>query len=276
MRYSTVFLRTQALLFTHGETYRGRRVYAIIAGGCAELCKRPVLALARTGGVQLYRGKCGSIPLQRATARLVLSGLTSFATFPPPCATPVCNRAGTLNPASVSPAVRICMPTEPQLSVILTTYHRPAHLERCLHCLTLQQGMDGKFEVIVADDGSQDNTEQVVRSVARTAAFPVKWVTHPHRGFRAALCRNDGVRASSAPYLVFVDCDCLFPRDHLQNIFSHAGAASFARVIACDWIKPQRSELTRRRLKPRNIAIGFRARNANASCSRKSRIITIS
>jgi glycosyltransferase involved in cell wall biosynthesis len=111
------------------------------------------------------------------------------------------------------------MPTEPQLSVILTTYERPAHLERCLHCLTLQQGMDGKFEVIVADDGSQDNTEQIVRSVTRTASFPVKWVTHPHRGFRAALCRNDGVRASSAPYLLFVDCDCLFPRDHLQKHF---------------------------------------------------------
>ncbi len=109
------------------------------------------------------------------------------------------------------------MSTEPQLSVILTTYQRPAHLERCLHCLTLQQGMDGKFEVVVADDGSQDNTEQIVRSVARTAAFPVKWVTHPHHGFRAALCRNDGVRASSAPYLLFVDCDCLFPRDHLQK-----------------------------------------------------------
>jgi glycosyltransferase involved in cell wall biosynthesis len=109
------------------------------------------------------------------------------------------------------------MPTELQLSVILTTYQRPAHLERCLHCLSLQQGVDGKFEVIIADDGSQDTTEEIARSVARSVTFPVKWVTHPHRGFRAALCRNDGIRASSAPYLLFVDCDCLLPRDHLQK-----------------------------------------------------------
>ncbi|HEX3600985.1 MAG TPA: galactosyltransferase-related protein, partial [Lacipirellulaceae bacterium] len=63
----------------------------------------------------------------------------------------------------------------------------------------------------------QDETHAIVRSFARTADFPVKWVTHPHRGFRAALSRNDGVRATTVPYLVFVDGDCLLPEDHLRN-----------------------------------------------------------
>lgn len=109
------------------------------------------------------------------------------------------------------------MPNEPELAVIVTTYERPAHLERCLHCLSLQQGVDGKFEVIVADDGSKDRTEQVVRNFARSVDFKVKWVTHPHVGFRAAMCRNDGVRATNAPYLLFADGDCLVTPNHLRQ-----------------------------------------------------------
>jgi GT2 family glycosyltransferase len=51
----------------------------------------------------------------------------------------------------------------------------------------------------------------------RTANFPLKLITHPHRGFRVSLCRNDGVRASVGQYLLFTDSDCLFPPDHLER-----------------------------------------------------------
>jgi glycosyltransferase involved in cell wall biosynthesis len=109
------------------------------------------------------------------------------------------------------------MPNKLEISVILTTYQRPAHLERSLLSLAHQRGMDGKFEVIVADDGSADHTADLVRKFARTAPFPLHWVTHKHDGFRVSLCRNDGVRASSSPYLLFTDSDCIFPADHLQK-----------------------------------------------------------
>ena len=86
------------------------------------------------------------------------------------------------------------MPTELELSVILTTYERPQHLERSLASLAQQQNMAGRFEVVVVDDGSKDRTHDVVRQFARTVDFPVKLTTHEHQGFRVALCRNDGVR----------------------------------------------------------------------------------
>jgi len=109
------------------------------------------------------------------------------------------------------------MHSNPELSVILTTYRRPEHLQRSLHSLSLQAGVAGKFEVIVADDGSEDSTPCVVHDFAHKVDFPVKWITHAHRGFRVALCRNDGARASVAPYLLFTDGDCLFPADHLRK-----------------------------------------------------------
>jgi glycosyltransferase involved in cell wall biosynthesis len=124
------------------------------------------------------------------------------------------------------------MTSELELAVILTTYQRPQHLERSLISLSLQQGVSGKFEVIVADDGSTDSTERIVHEFARRADFPVRWISHPHDGFRVALCRNDGARASTAPYLLFTDGDCLFPADHLQKHL-HARKPGVVRAGDC-------------------------------------------
>jgi glycosyltransferase involved in cell wall biosynthesis len=104
-----------------------------------------------------------------------------------------------------------------ELSVILTTYERPEHLQRSLASLAMQRDVAGKFEVIVADDGSTDSTHAVVEQFAQTVNFPVKLTSHPHHDYRVALTRNDGARASSAPYLLFSDGDCIFPPDHLQK-----------------------------------------------------------
>lgn len=124
------------------------------------------------------------------------------------------------------------MPTSIEIAVVLTTYERPEHLERSLTSLALQQDVNGKFEVIVADDGSQDRTHSVVSAFASKANFPLTWITHPHRGFRVSLCRNDGVRASRAPYFLFTDSDCIFPPDHLQKHLL-ARAANVVRAGDC-------------------------------------------
>jgi glycosyltransferase involved in cell wall biosynthesis len=111
--------------------------------------------------------------------------------------------------------------------------------------------MDGKFEVIVADDGSADHTASLVRKFARTAPYPLHWVTHPHDGFRVSLCRNDGVRASSSPYFLFTDSDCIFPADHLRK---HVQAGRPGVIRAGDCIRLD--EETTARVDERTIASG--------------------
>jgi predicted glycosyltransferase involved in capsule biosynthesis len=56
----------------------------------------------------------------------------------------------------------------------------------------------------------------MVESFAREQAFRVAVTTHPHETFQLARCRNEGVRASTAPYLLFLDGDCVIPPNHLQ------------------------------------------------------------
>jgi len=103
----------------------------------------------------------------------------------------------------------------PQIAIILSTYQRPDHLKRSLLSIAMQQDVSGKFEVIVTDDGSQDETPEVVESFARSVDFPVRFTTHQHDGFQLSRCRNEGVVASTAPYLLFTDADCVLPPDHL-------------------------------------------------------------
>jgi GT2 family glycosyltransferase len=104
-----------------------------------------------------------------------------------------------------------------EISVVVSTYQRPQHLRRCLASLAAQQDVTDQFEVIVADDGSQDETAAMVADYRKTAPFPLKFCSHPHDGFQLARCRNSGVRASVAPYLLFTDGDCIFPPDHLRR-----------------------------------------------------------
>ena len=72
------------------------------------------------------------------------------------------------------------------------------------------------MEVVVTDDGSTDETASIVSRFTETAAFPVKFTTHPHVAFQLSRCRNQGVAATEAPYLLFLDGDCILPPDHVR------------------------------------------------------------
>lgn len=108
------------------------------------------------------------------------------------------------------------MQRRPEIAVLVSAYQRSEHLRRALLSLELQQGVAGLMEVVVSDDGSPESTQPVVEEFARRVDFPVRFTTHPHDGFRLARCRNEAVLASTAPYLLFTDGDCIFPRNHIR------------------------------------------------------------
>ena len=124
----------------------------------------------------------------------------------------------------------------PEVSLLITTYEKPRHLRLTLASVALQQGVDGRMEVIVTDDGSTDETVQVVERFAQSVDFPVKLTTHRHAGYQVARCRNEGAAVSSASYLVFIDGDCVLPRDfaarHLQR--RKTGVVMFADAFRLD------------------------------------------
>ena len=94
------------------------------------------------------------------------------------------------------------------IAVVVTSFERPASLARCLLSLSLQ-APQLLSEVIVADDGSRDETWEVVESFARRSRLSVTFTTHPHGEFQPGRSRNEAVLTSTAPYLMFLDGDCV-------------------------------------------------------------------
>lgn len=94
-----------------------------------------------------------------------------------------------------------------RLAVVVTTYNRPDALERVLSAYLSQEDRD--IELLVADDGSTDDTRGVVERFAERTAFPVRHVWHEDRGFRAGAIRNRAIAATDADYIVFTDGDCV-------------------------------------------------------------------
>src|SRR3954466_2463566 len=97
------------------------------------------------------------------------------------------------------------MSYRPEVAILVSSYQRPGHLRRALLSIAMQRDVDGKMEVVVTDDGSTDETPEMVREFAQTIDFPVRVTTHPHRAFQLARCRNEGVAPSTAPYILFSD-----------------------------------------------------------------------
>jgi glycosyltransferase involved in cell wall biosynthesis len=94
-------------------------------------------------------------------------------------------------------------------AVILTTYNRPDALAAVLEGYLEQDAPD--FELLVADDGSTDETRGVVEHYAARAPFPLRHVWQEDRGFRPAAARNRALAATGADYVVFSDGDCVPP-----------------------------------------------------------------
>lgn len=94
-----------------------------------------------------------------------------------------------------------------RLAVIITTYNWPAALEVVLAGYLSQHRPPD--ELIIADDGSTDETRTVVEAFCKQAPFAVKHVWHEDNGFRAGAIRNRAIQNSEADYIVFTDGDCI-------------------------------------------------------------------
>lgn len=94
-----------------------------------------------------------------------------------------------------------------RITVVVTTYNRSDALLAVLRGLAQQT--DQNFEVVVADDGSDElHREKIFRST-ELESLNVLHVWHPDIGFTASRIRNRGAAAAGSAYLVFVDGDCV-------------------------------------------------------------------
>ena len=106
------------------------------------------------------------------------------------------------------------MSSAPAVSVVIATYNRANYLAETIDSVLSQSFQ--KFELIVVDDGSTDETRRVVAPYGSR----VRYLYQENRGPSAA--RNLGVRNASARWISIQDSDDLCLPNHLETLYGYA------------------------------------------------------
>jgi glycosyltransferase involved in cell wall biosynthesis len=105
-----------------------------------------------------------------------------------------------------------------KISVVLCTYNRAELLAKVLESLCCQTFPQNEFEVVVVDDGSDDQTKDTIMSFGDR--LPLRYFYQRNSGLGAA--RNMGIKESQAPIILFKDDDDLADPDLLgEHYLTH-------------------------------------------------------
>ena len=132
------------------------------------------------------------------------------------------------------------MTTQPSLSLVIAVYKRPDLLERILTSLLRQTHQD--FEVVIADDGSGDDIAETIDKWQGKLPHGIQHAWHEDNGFRKVMIVNKAVLLARAPYLVFIDGDCILHRRFLERHWrrrAHRRALSGRRIMMSEALTNQ-------------------------------------
>ena len=106
--------------------------------------------------------------------------------------------------------------TKYDLSIIIPIYNVEKYIEECLNSV-ISQKTEFKYEVILVNDGSTDNTASIVKPYL---ADNVKLISQENSG--QSVARNNALYESSGKYIMFVDGDDILLPDAIQNLMDAA------------------------------------------------------
>lgn len=106
---------------------------------------------------------------------------------------------------------------QPALSVIISTYNALKWLEKTLWGYAVQTTND--FEIIIADDGSKEDTRLFLEKLALAYPIPITHIWQEDEGFQKSRILNKALLACNADYVLMSDGDCIpknnFVEEHL-------------------------------------------------------------
>ncbi len=115
--------------------------------------------------------------------------------------------------APASRALAESPPARPAVCVIIPTYNRAALLAASLDSVVAQTFTD--YEIIVVDDGSDDDTAQRVASRDQS----IRYLSQSNQGVSEA--RNHGLRVARGEFVAFLDSDDLWTPTFLERTVGH-------------------------------------------------------
>lgn len=99
------------------------------------------------------------------------------------------------------------------VSIVIPMYNSESSIERCLRSIMCQSYTD--IEIIVIDDGSEDNGKKIVQELLREDNR-ITYISQHNRGVSNA--RNHGINVSKGDYLCFIDSDDSIIPEYIQKL----------------------------------------------------------
>ena len=105
--------------------------------------------------------------------------------------------------------------SNPTVSVIIPVYNAQEGIKQCLDSLLNQSFTD--FEIILLNDGSTDNSLEVIKKYAAVNDF-IRVIDKENEG--VAKTRNKGIQLANGKYIVFIDNDDFVDSDYLERFYN--------------------------------------------------------
>ena len=90
-----------------------------------------------------------------------------------------------------------------KVTIIIPVYNRKEKLAKTIAALTHQTYPHNLFEVIIADDGSSDNPEELCETFKDF--FSISYIRQEDEGYRLSEIRNRGIAAASHEQIIILD-----------------------------------------------------------------------
>ena len=103
---------------------------------------------------------------------------------------------------------------KPNISIIVSTYNSPEWLEKVIWGFSAQTYKE--FELIIADDGSTNETANLIKELQQNVSFPIKHVWHEDNGFQKTIILNKAITETSTDYIIMTDGDCIPRKDFVE------------------------------------------------------------
>lgn len=108
--------------------------------------------------------------------------------------------------------------TNPVISIITPAYNRSEEVDHLIRSISKQTLDHSLFEHIISDDGSTDNTEDVVRRWREKVDYPIHFISQENQGPGAA--RNHGLEVSKGDLILFIDSDCEADPEWAKTVYT--------------------------------------------------------
>lgn len=127
-----------------------------------------------------------------------------------------------------------------ELSIIVPVYNVEKYIRPCMESI-FRQGLDDDiFEVIIVNDGSTDNSMEMITDIIQQHNN-INVINQENQGLSVA--RNNGMDIASGDYIQFVDSDDLLIENTVPYLLDKA-ISSQAKLIVADFIKMNDSEIS--------------------------------